>query len=893
MAFLSAKSEAPSPSPVHNYKPRNYIVYLSEPTTEGESPKERCLRILSSVFRRFISLDYAMNRKIRNFFSIIVIVSCALCQVHSQNKASNASSAYTDSFVLACGAITDATDANGRKWIQDNKFLASLDESSSSSAVARSQDHSLPSTVPYMTARIFYSKTTYKFPVSPMLRHWIRLHFYPSWYKNLDPSNSFFSVTAGGFTLLSNFSASITAQALTQAYIVREFALRRLDSNALDLTFTPSPTYNGSFAFVNGVEVISIPEIFHPVSMIGFSDKNMETEHHTFQTMYRLNVGGQYIPASKDSGLNRTWNDDSPYIFGAAFGVTSEADNNVSIKYPYDELKYIAPYNVYRTARSMGPNSSINQNYNLTWVFRIDVNFTYLVRLHFCEFYFEKVNQRVFSVFINSRMAEEVVDVIAWAKGRGVPVYKDFAVYVNGRTGDDQMLISLQPNIGVKPEYYDSVLNGLEIFKLNDMKGNLAGPNPVPQLVKTEAQLKHGTSVATPKLSNHGKIIGSVLGSLVVFGLVVGLVVFVKQAKSRTDDASSRIGGWFPIHGNSHSSETRTTSKSSRSSRISNLGGVHCRHFTLADLRLATDNFSESSVIGFGGFGKVYRGFINGNTKKVAIKRANPSSQQGVHEFLNEIELLSKLRHRHLVSLIGACEENDEMILVYDYMGNGTLREHLYNGENPPLTWRERLDICIGAARGIHYLHTGARYTIIHRDVKSTNILLDENWVAKVSDFGLSKTGPTLHQTHISTIVKGSFGYLDPEYFRRQQLTDKSDVYSFGVVLFEVLCGRPALNPNLPKEQVSLADWALSNHKRGTLEQIMDQHIRGEINSECLKHFTETAAKCLSDHGLDRPSMGSVLRNLEYCLQLRNNPDGPQVAAELKANDPMQCMQDY
>ncbi|KAK8481677.1 hypothetical protein V6N11_060770 [Hibiscus sabdariffa] len=782
------------------------------------------------------------------------------------------------SYVLSCGG-NDGTDSDGRKWIPDQKFLSSSGKKDSTeAATAQFQDPLLPSLVPYMNARIFRSpSTSYKFPVVSESRLWLRLHFYPATYNNLDPFSSYFSVVANGVTLLKNFSAAITAKALTQAYILREFSLMPIGTGDLNVTIAPSKE---SFGFINGIEVIPMPDIFHqPAAFVGYGDQTLDLRSSALQTMFRLNVGGQFIAPNNDSGLTRAWYDDMPYLFGSAIGVTSQADKKLNIEYKADVTEDIAPLDVYRTARTMGPDSNVNKKYNLTWIFEVDANFTYVVRLHFCEYLLPRVNERVFDIFINNQTAQPAADVIAWSGGKGIPFYKDYAAYVTDGQGADKMWVALHPSESMKPEVYDAILNGLELFKVNDTNQNLAGPNPVPSEMLTNAEAEE--KQFTPSGSKVGTLIGGVAGGVASCAIVVALVVFVK--KKQRNDGSSKTINPLPVYGSSHSGKSGTTGKPHGGSHLMNLAAGLCRHFSLSDIKSGTKNFNESHVIGVGGFGKVYKGTIDGGTK-VAIKRSNPSSEQGVHEFQTEIEMLSKLRHRHLVSLIGFCEEDGEMILVYDYMANGTLREHLYHTNKPPLSWKQRLEICIGAARGLHYLHTGARHTIIHRDVKTTNILLDENWVAKVSDFGLSKTGSTLDETHVSTMVKGSFGYLDPEYFRRQQLTEKSDIYSFGVVLFEVLCARPVLDSSLPKEQVSLADYAQHCQRKGTLHQIIDPHIKEKINPECLKIYAEVAGKCLSDQGIDRPSIGDVLWNLEFCLQLQENPGGVQVAED-KAND--------
>ncbi|XP_074350898.1 receptor-like protein kinase FERONIA [Apium graveolens] len=777
-----------------------------------------------------------------------------------------------DNNLVNCGGPDDKVD--GRQWTTDkgSKFL--LAGAKSSTFEADTQKPSVPTT-PYMTARIFQSEFTYSIPVAAG-RKFVRLHFYPASYGGLNATTAIFSVSCGPYTLLKNFSAAQTAEALNYDFIIKEYSIN-VPSTMLNITFTPAPNVSNSFAFVNGIEAVSHPDIYSTdAELVGLSNQFSVDNSTALENVYRLNVGGNAISPSSDTGLYRSWYDDMLYIFGAASGVSQTADPKMKIAYPADMPTYVAPIDIYKTARTMGPNPEVNSKYNLTWVFSVDSGFSYLVRLHFCEVSenITQLNQRVFEIFLNNKTADPIADVVGWTKGNGVPVYKDYVVIVPSGPPQQDLWLALHPHLEAVSNYYDAILNGVEIFKINVTDGLLAGPNPIPAPKQDRIDPSPKRSSFGSGDSNKTGVIGGSIGGSIAAVLVGLLVCFLARRRQRKDpSASDGPSGWLPLslYGNSHSSGSAKTATTG--SYASSLPSNLCRHFSFAEIKAATKNFDDALILGVGGFGKVYKGEIDGGTTMVAIKRGNPLSEQGVHEFQTEIEMLSKLRHRHLVSLIGYCEENCEMILVYDYMAYGTLREHLYKTQKPPLPWKQRLEICIGAARGLHYLHTGAKHTIIHRDVKTTNILLDEKWVAKVSDFGLSKTGPTLDHTHVSTVVKGSFGYLDPEYFRRQQLTEKSDVYSFGVVLFEILCARPALNPTLPKEQVSLAEWAIHCYQKGNLDQIIDPYLKGKIAPECLKKVTETAVKCVGDQGIDRPSMGDVLWNLEFALQLQESAE--------------------
>ncbi|XP_057821775.1 probable LRR receptor-like serine/threonine-protein kinase At1g06840 [Cryptomeria japonica] len=289
------------------------------------------------------------------------------------------------------------------------------------------------------------------------------------------------------------------------------------------------------------------------------------------------------------------------------------------------------------------------------------------------------------------------------------------------------------------------------------------------------------------------------------------------------------------------------------------------RDFNFDEMALATNDFSTSMQIGQGGYGKVYKGIFADGTI-VAIKRAQEGSLQGEKEFSTEIELLSRVHHLNLVSLVGYCDDEGEQMLVYEYMANGTLREHLSASSKKPLNFVQRLRIALGAARGILYLHNEANPPIFHRDIKASNILLDHKFNARVADFGLSKLAPLPDLEgsapgHVSTVVKGTPGYLDPEYFLTHKLTDKSDVYSFGVVLLELLTGMHPIQhgKNIVRE-VKMA------YESGMMLSMIDQRM-GSYPSESLEPFAKLALSCCNDETDARPSMAEVVHKLDKILQ--------------------------
>ncbi|KAL3722019.1 hypothetical protein ACJRO7_034379 [Eucalyptus globulus] len=508
--------------------------------------------------------------------------------------------------------------------------------------------------------------------------------------------------------------------------VVEEFFLG-INRTKFVIYFSPQ---GSSFAFINALEVFLVPDGFIPDSAPNVG------------TVYQINVGGDEVFILAISSLWRSWEPDDNYI-----DVPNAAQNSTHygrvLNYQDDLDKCLASEHVYQTAKVMSVNFTNGKLYrNTTWSFKASANARHLVQVHFCDFISPSPNTVYFNLYFYGNFTE-LIDP-----------YGKNGFHVSG-------LVKISIGLLNASIYQQAYLNGLEIMEIIGSWDSNYMPSETDN-------------------HNVGLIIALVSGSITLLCIFGFAAIFVcKYRKPNKTDMSV----WTPLP--AFRGGSTLTEQTTHGSAVPNFHlGLK---IPLTEIHFATNNFNGKLLIGIGGFGNVYIGTLRDGTK-VAVKRSQPGSGQGFSEFQTEITVLSKIRHRHLVSLIGYRAERLEMILVYEFIEKGRLRDHL-------------LEICIGAAWGLNYLQKGMAGGIINRDIKSTNILLDENYVARVADFGLSKLGPLdQSQTHVSTAVKGTFGLY---------------VYSFGVVLLEVLCTRPSIDPLLPRELANLADWSITCIKNG------------------------------------------------------------------------------
>ncbi|CAJ2635295.1 unnamed protein product [Trifolium pratense] len=641
---------------------------------------------------------------------------------------------HQNTYFINCGSNINVNESNN---LYIGESTTTYPRTNFRESSIQTNQSSVPSPL-YQTARIFHSESSYEFTTVPNNTYMVRFHFY-SFSSPVNLYTAKFNVSVPGFPLLQNFDAKNT----TNPGLIKEYFVKIIRKR-FKITFTPQIS---SFAFVNAIELFMLPTHLIPDSVARFTytgstGRGLSTYSNNFlsralETKHRLNVGGENVTRQTDN-LSREWLPDDSYITDPQnakdspfFGGTLKRDPDDESDGP-NSNKYTAPDVVYQTAKE-----TLNGSNGLSWSVPVEKNTDHFIRLHFCDIFNQQSHLTAFALIIYDNL---VISKVNSDPDVSSPYYYDVVVHSDG-TG--LLNVSVVPNItSAIPKAF---LNGLELMKVIELSGSIP-------LYDLDSNSKN---ISLPV------VVGSVVGGLVLISVVMVLFLWIiKIRKQKPVENSDLLKIPTTAEGTSYSRLELHYGKITQGSSLPNLNlGLK---ISLLDLQFATENFDVKKIIGVGGFGNVYKGVLK-NGMSVAVKRSVTGSDQGFPEFQTEIMVLSKIRHIHLVSLIGYCDERDEMILVYEYMEKGTLRDNLYNTNLPCLTWKQRLDICIGAAKGLHYLHKGVAGGIIHRDMKSTNILLDENLVAKVADFGLSRTGPLDQHSYVSTCVKGTFGYLDPD----------------------------------------------------------------------------------------------------------------------------------
>ncbi|KAK0578174.1 hypothetical protein LWI29_006271 [Acer saccharum] len=588
-----------------------------------------------------------------------------------------------DWLILDKVSDSSVTTVDGRKWVGDlvtnkNVTLSSVAGVAVNTSTTLSGDSIFKSL--YKSARIFADGLNYTFEIVPG-NYIVRLHFCPFPFENYNVNESSFSVVANGFKLLSQLSVpgEISHKNMflqnsggnASFSLVKEYMLG-IHLDMLRIELIPN---KGSFGFVNAIEIVPVvDELFaDAIRKVGGNDMNFNLSGRGIETMYRLNVGGPEIKPNQDSDFWRTWEVDSSYMITANAG--SEISNTSNITYSSMNDSSVAPVFVYETARIMSNNQVLEKRFNMSWKFEVDPDFDYLVRLHFCELVYDKAHQRIFRIYINNRTAANNFDIFAQSGGMNRAYHQDYFDAVSSKV--DTLWIQLGPDTAAGASGTDALLNGLEVFKLS-RNGNLAYVEKYDSAGRSGGRSKNWILWV-------GMAAG--IASVAILAVIVTIIFYIcKNRREKSSDAKNNSSpGWCPLF--LHRAKGTGIQNPIEPMAPTRVG----KRFMLAEIRAATNNFDDSLVIGVGGFGKVYKGEIEDGSL-AAIKRANPQSEQGLVEFETEIEMLSKLRHRHLVTLIGFCEEQNEMILVYEYMANGTLRSHLFGSDLPPLSWKQRLD---------------------------------------------------------------------------------------------------------------------------------------------------------------------------------------------------------
>ncbi|GMN54857.1 hypothetical protein TIFTF001_023971 [Ficus carica] len=457
---------------------------------------------------------------------------------------------------------------------------------------------------------------------------------------------------------------------------------------------------------------------------------------------------------------------------------------------------------LYTTAR-MSPLS-------LTYYVLCLMNGNYTVRLHFAEIIFTNdrsfysLGERVFDVYIQEKLVLKDFNIENEAGGAGIPIMKNFTVAVTSNTLKIHFYWAGKGTTGIPDRgYYGPLISAISV-----------DPNFKPPSVSQK--------------KNHVILVAGILATVLFLGL---LVLGIMRRK-----------GWLELR----EMDLQT--------------GI----FTLRQIKAATKNFDAANKLGEGGFGAVYKGQLADGTV-IAVKQLSSKSKQGNREFLNEIGMISALQHPNLVKLHGCCVEGNQLMLVYEFMENNCLSQALF-GKNPSsrlrLNWVTRKKIFLGIARGLCYLHEESVLKIVHRDIKTSNVLLDKDFNAKISDFGLAKLNEE-DKTHISTRIAGTIGYMAPEYAMRGYLTDKADIYSFGVVALEIVSGKSNTNYRPKEDFVYLLDWAYVLQERGNLLELVDPALGSEYSSEEAILMLNIALLCTNASPTLRPTMSQVVSMLE------------------------------